>query len=173
MKALVLFGVPPEEAWPYAIENFDAEPPAFCYAYGQNYQAVKYYRLDSRGTSSSELLNRIFASLAAELPVMFGFSVHSSITQATETGCIPFPTKKESVIGGHAVCAVGYDDEKIVENQFGVEKTKGALLIRNSWGTEWGEDGYGWLPYEYVRQALTGDWWSLVKSEWVDPDSFE
>ena len=43
-------------------------------------------------------------------------------------------------MGGHAVAAVGYDDSmKILNtNPKGVE-TKGALLIRNSWGTGWGE----------------------------------
>ena len=50
MGAMALFGVPPEDYWPYSEEEFDEEPPAFCYAFAQNYQAVKYYRLDPAGT---------------------------------------------------------------------------------------------------------------------------
>ena len=50
MEALALFGVPPEEYWPYVVANFDAEPSAFLYSFGSNYQAVKYYRLDPSGT---------------------------------------------------------------------------------------------------------------------------
>jgi len=35
-----------------------------------------------------------------------------------------------------------------------------------------GEDGYEWLPYEYVLAGIAEDWWSLLKSEWVDLDVF-
>ncbi len=64
--------------------------------------------------------------------------------------------------------AVGYDDDKIIINSNCGKKTKGALLIRNSWGPDWGDKGYGWLPYEYVLQGLANDWWTIIKSEWVD-----
>lgn len=94
MKALVLFGVPPEEYWPYTdkTSDFDKEPSAFCYAYAQNYQAISYYRLDPPGTPKNVLLSRIKTYLAAGLPSMFGFSVYSSIYQAKTTGKIPYPT---------------------------------------------------------------------------------
>jgi len=49
MGALRLFGIPPERYWRYVIADFDKEPSAFCYAFAQNYQALKYYRLDRRG----------------------------------------------------------------------------------------------------------------------------
>ena len=51
MGALALFGVPPEEYWQYVVADFDKEPPAFCYAFAQNYQAISYYRLDPPGTA--------------------------------------------------------------------------------------------------------------------------
>lgn len=56
MGALVLFGVPPEEYWPYKIAEFDKEPTAFCYAFAQNYQAIKYYRHDPPATPKDLLL---------------------------------------------------------------------------------------------------------------------
>ncbi|MCW9097878.1 MAG: hypothetical protein OQJ93_10855, partial [Ignavibacteriaceae bacterium] len=150
MGALVLFGVPPEEYWKYIIADFDKEPPAFCYAFAQNYQAISYFRYDPPGTPKNVLLARIKAYLAAGIPSMFGFTVYNSIYQASSTGKIPYPVPHESILGGHAIDAVGYDDNmKIKNTNLGGIETTGALLIRNSWGTGWGSSGYGWLPYEY------------------------
>jgi C1A family cysteine protease len=174
MGAMVLFGMPPEEYWPYVIADYEKEPPAFCYAFAQSFQAVNYYRLDPPGTAKSALLTHIKTNLAGGLPSMFGFTVYSSYTQANTTGKIPYPTKGEKIVGGHAVVAVGYDDSvKIKNTNAGATEYKGAILIRNSWGTGWGSNGYGWLPYEYVLKGLAVDWWSMIKGEWVDTGAFK
>ncbi len=174
MGALVLFGVPPEEYWPYIVEDFDKEPSPFCYAYAQNYQTINYYRLDPPGTAAPNLLLQIKTNLSAGLPSMFGFTVYSSYTQSATTGKIPYPATGEKIAGGHAIVAVGYDDSMKIKNanSNGAETT-GALLIRNSWGTDWGMAGYGWLPYEYVLKGLAQDWWSLLKNEWIDTGAFK
>ncbi|HUI89998.1 MAG TPA: C1 family peptidase [Anaerolineales bacterium] len=173
MGTLVLFGAPPERYWPYVIAHFDNEPSAFCYAFAENYKAIRYYRLDMPGTAPATLLNTIKTWLAAGLALMFGFSVYSSYVQAGTTGKIPFPTLGERVVGGHAIDAVGYDDTMQIKNTNpGATATTGALLIRNSWGTGWGDAGYGWLPYDYVLHGLAADWWSLIQSEWVDTGQF-
>lgn len=175
MEAMVLFGVPPEQHWPYitSAPAFDQEPTGFCYAFAQSYQSINYYRLDPSGISRAGLLDRIKTNLAAGLPSMFGFTVYQSYTQASATGKIPYPTAGEKVVGGHAIVAVGYDDTiKIKNTNPGAAETTGALLIRNSWGTGWGAAGYGWLPYEYVLKGLAIDWWALIKQEWVDTGNF-
>jgi C1A family cysteine protease len=173
MASLVLFGLPPEKYWPYIVANYDMEPTSFMYAFAENYKAISYYRLDPPDTQPTNLLARIKGYLASGLPSMFGFTVYSSYRQADNSGEIPFPMPGESSIGGHAVMAVGYDNDKEIKNTAnGAVKTKGALLIRNSWGTDWGEGGYGWLPYEYVLRSVAVDWWSLIKSEWVDTGLF-
>ncbi|MDP2338206.1 MAG: C1 family peptidase [Bacteroidota bacterium] len=175
MGALVLFGVPPEEYWPYIVADFDKEPTAFCYAFAQNYQPISYYRLDSSGTKPGELLTLIKSNLAAGLPSMFGFTVYSSINQADQSGGkIPYPIKGDKILGGHAIVAVGYNDTMKIKNTgVGGTETIGSLQIRNSWGTGWGDNGYGWLPYEYVLKGLAEDWWSLLKNEWVDTGNFK
>jgi C1A family cysteine protease len=177
MGAMVLFGVPPEEYWPYSQdrERFDREPPAFCYAFAQNFQAIKYYRHDPAGSRAEEVLGRIKDGLVLGHPAMFGFTVYNSIDQAGTTGRIPFPGPRERIEGGHAMVAVGYDDKMRIENAQGGGKgprTEGALLIRNSWGTGWGERGYGWLPYAYILRGIAEDFWSVTKKEWIDTGEF-
>jgi C1A family cysteine protease len=173
MGALCLFGVAPEKHWPYAVARYDVEPPAFAYVLGQSYQAEAFHRLDSPGLASSQLLGSIKQHLSAGLPPMFGFTVYDSYRQAERDGGIPFPARTDKVVGGHAVVAVGYDDSAVVKHAGTGETTTGALLIRNSWGSGWGEDGYGLLPYEYVRRQLAVDWWVLTKAEWLDSMAFQ
>lgn len=173
MGALALFGVPPEEFWPYDVTNFDAEPTPFCYSFANNYKALQYFRLDPAGTPTTEVLNRVKTQLAAGIPSMFGFTVYSSINQANTTGQIPFPARGDRVIGGHAIAAAGYDDTVKIKNQPNGPETTGALRIRNSWGTTWGEAGYGWMPYDYVTRGIAQDFWCLIQASWVNTGNFK
>jgi C1A family cysteine protease len=173
MGAMVLFGVPPEKYWPYVISKFDIEPTAFLYAFADDYKAIQYFRLDPPGTTPSALLTSIKTNLDHGLPCMFGFTVYDSISQAATTGKIPFPCSGEKVLGGHAIDAVGYDDKMKIKNANCSLETTGAFLIRNSWGTKWGDKGYGWLPYDYVLKGLANDWWTLIKAAWIDTGQFQ
>jgi C1A family cysteine protease len=170
--AMRLFGVPPEEYWEYDISRFDKEPPAFCYAFASNYQAIKYVRLDKSNLTKQALVDSIKENLSKGIPSMFGFTVYESIEQASADGKIPFPCNTEKVLGGHAIMAVGYDNNLKIKNNGCGEVSTGAFLIRNSWGTSWGEQGYGYLPYEYVLQELAVDWWTIIKAEWVETGQF-
>jgi len=170
--ALAMFGLVPEKYWPYLEYKYNEEPSAFLYSYAQNYQALLYYRLDVQGLTKEHLLEKIKQHLRMGLPLIFGFTCYTSLDTADD-GNIPFPDKNEEVEGGHAVMAVGFDDKKEITNCNNPKiKTKGAILIRNSWGTGWGEKGYGWLPYDYVLTGIADDWWSMTKAEWIDTGMF-
>ncbi len=145
IKTLRLFGTPPEVYWPYDEKDFDREPDAFHYAFAQNFRALKYFRLE-------ESISQLKSALDSGLPFAFGFTCFESIRgdDAARTGVIPYPSTKEGVVGGHAVLAVGYSDSH--------------LVVRNSWGKDWGDAGYGYLPWAYFdrERLLATDCWALV-----------
>jgi C1A family cysteine protease len=192
MGVLKMIGVPPEKYWPYprlkknAAGQFPTddpklhvEPPAFCYALAADYEAVTYYRLDTRDRKGQltitpqELLNQVRLHLAHGIPTTLGVplylkGVRSSWT--TTKGVLPYPGRNEASVGGHAVLAVGYDDAKKIP---GAAASPGALLVQNSWGEHWGERGFGWIPYAYILKDRARDFWTLTRAEWTDTGAFE
>lgn len=162
-KAMIRFGVPPEQFWPYDTDKSELEPEPFLFSFAQHGDAIKYVRLDPRGSNGGESLMRVKSFLVAGLPCVLGFIVCDSISN--DPG-IAFPTRHDSVRGGHSVLAIGYDDS------YRIRSTKGALLIQNSWGTAWGDKGYGWLPYAYVEEQLAVDCWTIMRSDWLDTGEF-
>lgn len=183
MGALALCGVAPERFWPYTDRTepgpageptFDAEPSSFVYAVADNFEALRYFCHDPLGKNvpPADVLASVKKYLAAGVPSMFGFFGFPSFGQSDIVGGIPFPCPGEQAQWGHAIVAVGYDDAKEIKNKKCNKQTTGAFLIRNSWGTAWGDKGYGWLPYDYVLAGLALDFWSLLSMGWVDTKQF-
>jgi C1A family cysteine protease len=174
MGALVLCGIPSEKYWPYNIENFDVEPDAFVYSVARNYCALKYFCHDPVGAKVPypDVLASVKKYLEAGIPSMFGFWGFPSFDKSDTPGGFPYPGEDESAVWGHAIVAVGYDDEKKIRNTNNNKETTGALLIRNSWGKEWGDKGYGWMPYDYILNNLAMDFWSLLGMDWIDSKQF-
>ncbi len=174
IKALALFGTPPEREWPYNVASLDTEPDAYHYSFAQNFKALAYARLDGYGSGGNTTKETIKKALADGFPVAFGFPVYDSIDQVSgrQGYIIPFPTRgrRERLRGGHAVLAVGYDDAVATHHAGG---TAGALIVRNSWGTGWGDGGYAYLPYEYVVKQFATDFWSVFNKDWVKLNRFD
>lgn len=145
IKAAMKFGYPPEDVWPYRISRFASKPTPKAFRAAESERIRKYERVSRDLRHFRKLLNDGY-------PVAIGFSVYESVYQAKvdRTGRIPMPKRKEKLEGGHAVLVVGYDD--------GLE----SLIIRNSWGTAWGEGGYGYLPYGFIEETdLSDDFWVI------------
>ena len=165
LKAVAAFGVPPEQYWPYDITRYEEEPTAFLYSFANNYKALDYARIDVAGLVAKDVLTEVKRTLSSGLGVVFGFSVYSSLSNAAD---IPYPTTSDTLKGGHAVMAVGYDDDHKLPNGTPCP----SLIIRNSWGTRWGRQGYGFLPDAYVLNGLAQDFWTVLKAEWLDVKTF-
>ncbi|MEE9555393.1 MAG: C1 family peptidase [candidate division Zixibacteria bacterium] len=177
MGALALCGVAPEKYWPYTDQSpqFDEEPTSFVYSVADNYEAIKYFCHDPQGQNipPDQVLKKVKLFLAFGIPSMFGFYGFSSANQSNVKGGIPFPCPGERAQWGHAIVAVGYNDNLEITNKMCRKKTKGALLFRNSWGAGWGDKGYGWLPYDYILNRIALDFWSLLNMEWVETGQFD
>ena len=183
MAALRYFGVPPEQYWPYTTvtqpgqagnRTFDAEPTTFVYEMAEDYETKNYFCHDPYGHTNDPniVLNSVKTWLAAGFPSMFGFYVFPSYTRGDVKGSIPFPVTGERAFAGHAIDAVGYDDNLKIKNLVSNAETTGAFLFRNSWGTTWGDKGYGWLPYDYVKAQFASDFWTLTGMDWVNSGQF-
>jgi len=145
IKSVAKQGACPESEWPYVISHFMEKPSAQCYTDAQKYKAVLYKRVIRN-------LNQMKGCLAAGYPFVFGFTVYESFEsqQVAQTGDMPMPGPKEQILGGHAVLAVGYDDQ---HQRF---------IVRNSWGPDWGAKGYFTMPYAYLTDSnLSDDFWTV------------
>jgi len=145
IKFCVRDGVCDEQLWPYQISQFKQRPPVAAYTEAAKHQITGYKRVE-------QSLGALQSCLAAGYPFVFGFSVYNSFEtqEVTRSGMVPMPNlSTEHVVGGHAVMCCGYN-------------SKGRFLVRNSWGPNWGDAGYGWFPFEFLtNQDLCSDFWMI------------
>jgi C1A family cysteine protease len=145
IKSVATLGAPPEDDWPYNIDRFTEQPPKGAFEEAKRDMVSAYARV-------AQQLTQMQGCLASGFPFVFGFTVYDSFEgdAVARTGDVPMPAPGESVLGGHAVLAVGYDNAKRV------------FIIRNSWGTAWGDRGYFRMPYEYLlTPTLSSDFWTV------------
>ena len=169
VKAIATNGAVPDDWWPYDSAHIMHEPTKIEFDEGKKYLADAYVLVDQLGMQPFEVLTLIKQVVAGGFPLEFGSAVFNQIMKVGADGKIAMPEENEIPAGGHALVIVGYDDEFV-----NLGNSKGAFLIRNSWGTEWGITGYGWMPYGYLTGNISGggisDVWVLTKEEWVTPE---
>ena len=146
IKATNHYGASLESYWPYDIRKFKQEPISEAKTDALKRKVTRYERvLDFNGCIDA---------LSNGYPVIMGFRVYDSFMSknVAKTGIMPYPnTKREKLLGGHAVLLVGYN------------KTKKVFIARNSWGTNWGDKGYFYMPFDIVKPNMSSDYW-IIKS---------
>ena len=162
-RAIRRFGLPPERLWPYCAENIEREPGAFAYSFRDLCETITYLRLDGRDRPGPMVVDRARDFLAAGFCLAMGVSLHAAVGPGPD---ISFPSRLDPLCAAEAVMVVGYDDRRRIRSE------KGALLVRPSWGSAWGDGGYGWLPYTYLREGLAADVWTLCSPAWLASGEF-
>ena len=149
IQVLVNDGAGLEQDWPYVESNFKMPPPPVELAEAAANKATAYSRLETRADFRN--------CLAQGFPFIVGISIFNSFENdaVAHTGIVPMPDRSEQMVGGHAVCVVGYDSTFNGGDYY---------EVRNSWGEDWGDQGCFWLPAAYLENPnLACDAWTVRK----------
>jgi C1A family cysteine protease len=160
IKSIAKLGCCTEKVWSYddGPTKFKRKPSGKAYKDALHYQAIKYSRIDSpENASANQRKQAINDALAAGYPIVFGMTVYNGFEsqETQETGVVPMPNlKSDDVLGGHCMAIVG---QKVDEKQY---------IVLNSWGADYGDGGYLYIPMDYLTDAdLAGDFWVIQEIE--------
>ena len=147
LDVLVKYGVPPEADWPISlltpsdIDNLPTIPASVdAQATGQNIA----------GYSTVVDVEELQAALLIA-PVAIGVQVYSNSFENCTNGVILAPNSVagDQYMGNHDVTIDGYDETK----QLAGWSTPGAFRFINSWGADWGDNGYGWIHKDLITNT--------------------
>lgn len=154
IRVLSRVGVPREVSWPYARDLFGVQPPEAVYREAMNFRASDWWNLPVDADA-------IRGCLAAGFPITFGTRVTESFVQTPRSGLCGMPQGADDRRHGrHALLLVGYDDRHRL------------FVVRNSWGRDWGDHGYVYMPYDYVlNREWTSSCWAvrMMAGDTFDP----
>lgn len=147
LKAVQKYGACSENNWGYNISRFRDKPSDAAIKAAENHiPNFKYIRVPQNLTNLKQ-------ALFGGFPIICGIQLYTSFEsqRVKTTGIVPMPdTKKEALLGGHAVAIVGYDDRRQI------------FILANTWG-RWGNQGYFTLPYNYVMDSkLASNFWIVT-----------
>jgi len=137
MRVLQKIGVPTEKGWPYKDVGEVGKPKSWANLVARWALIDSYWRVDTLTELRIALING---------PVPIGVPCFYEIFFVGSDGVVPYPANPDQIYGGHAICAVGYNN------------TTKMIKFKNIWGKNWGENGYGYLPYEYIDDFLWDAW---------------
>ena len=142
IKMLAEYGVCDERVWPYDTRKWAERPPDKAYDLAEKREVRDYYRASEP--------HEIMQALALGFPVPFGAMIFEGFQRTDRSGDVELPDTGEQCLGGHAMLIVGYN------------KNERHFIVRNSWGTRWGHNGYCYFPFDYIEcPTLAADFWVI------------
>jgi len=135
------FGICLEEHWPYDVSKWNRLPSLSAMRKATRRKVKEYYRITETG---SDRPDAVLTALRAEHPVTFGTDIDEAFMTYDGRGSVGIPTGK--IVGGHAMLCVGYDSQR-------------GFIVKNSWGSSWGDGGYAYFTPEYMGWKKTWDLW--------------
>jgi len=133
-----------EEKWPYDTSKVFIRPSWGSYRDAYVNKIDSYYSIGGSGQAQK---NYIISALQASHPIVFGMTVDKDYMAYRGGPPVAMPKSVRAGAGGHCQVIVGYD--------LGRE----LWLVRNSWGTWWGDDGYAWVPFKYLDESSANSFW--------------
>ena len=127
-----------ESLWPYNVNNYNVKPPPESYVDATSRNIKQYSRITD--------LNGILDAVNNDKPVNVGIAVYSNFELIDAENSILTTDNNAFILGGHAVCIVGYN----LQQQL--------VLARNSFGEQWGIQGYFWITFDYMNRFLMDSW---------------
>lgn len=155
INALMEYGACSEELWANDYDCVNDEPPTEAYDQGANFKILEAEYIDTD-------LDLWKETLADGYPITFALNTFKSFDDACNNkGRVPMPKNTDAERadhGWHAMLCVGYSD---IDEVF---------IVRNSWGDEWGDKGYCYIPYKYMihDEYNSHDSWVIKTVENLD-----
>jgi C1A family cysteine protease len=139
IKGLTKYGICSEKIWPYHIKDYATKPTDESYLDAKHRNIENYYRVLT--------MDSLLDALNNDKPVVFGMLVYKSFDDLYNYyDTVPMPKGEEEPVGAHAMCFVGYDLNKKL------------FIARNSFGMNWGVNGYCYIPFDYVGKEVLDLW---------------
>lgn len=143
IKSVNREGVCRESSWKYDISKFKDVPSTNAYKNAKLHRSLSYRYIDNSN------IDHIISALVEGFPIAFGFTVYSSFMNKSLWNNDIMPDPSGTVLGGHAVLIVGYNEDTQM------------LKIKNSWGTSWCNNGYFQMPYSFATSKNCADFWVI------------
>lgn len=138
IKSCVDIGVCTEAIWPYTALLWNITPNYTAYSDAIRHRVTNYYSLTP---------DDIRYAVSEGYGVIFGLMLYSTFNDTPATGIVQMPDYvNDELNDGHAMTIVGYNDDNSI------------YIVRNSWGTSWGNNGYCFIPYDYVHDKGFSFW---------------